>query len=103
MMRIRSIPLVGLVAVACALAIAAPAWASSSSVETYGGAGGNTQAEITAGGSDAPSGPSSSGAVSSGALPFTGADLALAFGGGLVLFAGGVAMARLGSRRVGED
>jgi hypothetical protein len=89
----------GLAVAILALATASPALAgSSASVETYGGAGGTTEANIQGGGGSTS--PSSRSALPSsrGALPFTGTDLALAFAGGLILFAGGVAMARLDSR-----
>jgi hypothetical protein len=104
-MKIRKLvgklPLSGLAVAILALAIASPALAAgSASVETYGGAGGETQANIQGGGGGGSTSPSARGSLRSarGALPFTGTDLALALAGGLVLFAAGVAMARLGSR-----
>jgi hypothetical protein len=77
------------------------AFAANSSVATYAGAGGGTQAQINAGGPTSPGTGSSPGAgVSSpgmgpgaGALPFTGLDLVLAAGGGLLLIGAGAATA----------
>jgi hypothetical protein len=100
-MKIRKLRLGGLAVAILALAIASPALAASSaSVETYGGAAGTTQANIQGGGGGGSTSPSARGALPSarGALPFTGTDLGLALAGGLVLFAGGVAMALLDSR-----
>jgi hypothetical protein len=76
-----------------ALAFASAAVAENSSVETYAGGGGNIQTQV---GSGDPSDPSATGG--SGSLPFTGLDVGLALGGGLVLLAGGVLIARLTPR-----
>jgi hypothetical protein len=97
---VRKLLLSGLALAILALATASPALAAgSAAVQTYGGAGGTTQANIQGGGGGSTSPSSRSDLPSShGALPFTGADVGLALAGGLVLFAGGVAMARLGSR-----
>ena len=83
-----------LAAVACVgvfgLAIAPAALAADSSVDTYAGNGGQvaTQVQAGEGGSATVSDPG-------GSLPFTGFDLALAAGGGLVLLLAGRALALL--------
>ena len=86
---------VGLVVV---LAFAPVAAASNSSVETYGGQGGELAGSVSGGD---PSDPGASGdpASNSSALPFTGLDLELLAGGGLILLLGGVAMARMSRTR----
>jgi len=81
--------LAGLAAIAVlALATAPAALAQSSSVETYGGEGGNTISKVNDPGSG------SGDASATGSLPFTGFDLALAAGGGLLLLGAGVALSR---------
>lgn len=80
------------------LALAPAAFAQSSSVETYGGQAGEVAGIAASGdeGSPPPGGtPSSGTASSSSALPFTGLDVGLLAGGGLMLLLIGVAMARL--------
>lgn len=91
----RRLTLICIATIVAALALA-PAALANSSVRTYAGHGGNTQAQIQAGGGAATD-PSAT-ATSAGALPFTGLDLALAVGGGLVLLLGGISMAVLTSR-----
>ena len=86
--------------VVAALVLASSAMAQS--VETYGGKGGQTQGQL---GGEQPGGNGQPGqAVSAaargdgdggGALPFTGLDLALTLGGGLVLLGVGASMAKL--------
>jgi hypothetical protein len=56
---------------------------------TYNGAGGNVQAQVK--------GTAASNTL--GSLPFTGLDLALIVGGGLVLVIAGVSVRRLASRK----
>jgi hypothetical protein len=71
-----------------ALALAPAALAQSSSVDTYSGQGGNKIAQVK----DPGSGSANTSA--SGSLPFTGFDLILAAGGGLLLLGAGVALSR---------
>jgi hypothetical protein len=80
-----------LAAGALALAFASAAFAENSSVKTYAGGGGNVQTQVASG--EDPSATSDS-----GSLPFTGFDVGLAIGGGLVLLAGGALIARLTPR-----
>jgi hypothetical protein len=77
-----------------ALAFASASFAANSSVETYSGGGGNVQTQVASGGN--PSEPSAT--SDSGSLPFTGFDVGLALGGGLILLAGGALIARLTPR-----
>jgi hypothetical protein len=90
----RKAPLICIATVIAALALA-PSALANSSVTTYAGNGGNAQANIQSGGPGTPSDPS---AKATGALPFTGFDLTLAFGGALLLLAGGASIAALASR-----
>lgn len=78
------------------LAFAPTAMASNSSVETYGGQGGEVAGSVAGGD---PTDPGASASSSSSALPFTGLDVELLAGGGLVLLLGGVAMARMSRTR----
>lgn len=80
------------------LALAPTAMASNSSVETYGGQGGEVAGSVS-GGDPTDPGASADPASSSSALPFTGLDVELLAGGGLVLLLGGVAMARMSRTR----
>ncbi len=83
--------------VVVALALAPAAFANNSSVETYGGQGGDVAGSVAGGG---PTDPGATGAASnSSALPFTGLDLELLAGGGLLLLLGGFGMARMVARR----
>ena len=68
------------------------ALAQNASVKTYGG-GANFTAQVAAQGGSGGSG--SADPVAAGGLPFTGLDLALAFGGGLALLMVGLVLARL--------
>ena len=105
-------------AATAALLLAAPALADESSLQGYGGIGGNVQTEITQGAPSAstPSAPSrkpgapptpSRGGItptttqSTGGrgLPFTGSDLGLLTGVGLLLVASGAGLRRLSERR----
>jgi hypothetical protein len=64
-----------------------------------GGGGGNANGVSGVAGTSESGGAASSNATSgNGVLPFTGMDLALIVGGGLVLLAGGVALSRLVAR-----
>lgn len=83
----------GVSALMVVLALAPAASAQSSSVDTYGGNGGAV-AGVSSGG-----GPGSgTGSSSSGSLPFTGLDVGLIAGGGLVLLLMGIGMARITAR-----
>lgn len=85
-------PFLALVALVMVLALAPSAIAQNSSATTYGGEGGDVVAGSTGDPAD-PSGTASG--SSSGSLPFTGLDLSLLVGGGLVLIGIGVGMARI--------
>jgi hypothetical protein len=87
-------------------AIAAPALADSSSTEGYGGIGGDVLTDIGGAKSPAKAKPKTvpSGAVAgttstpttkSGQLPFTGLDLGLLLGVGLLLVLSGAALRRM--------
>jgi hypothetical protein len=105
-------------AATAALLLAAPALADESSLQGYGGIGGNVQTEITQGAPSAskPSAPPTQGAqpatparggagpttaqtTGGGGLPFTGSDLGLLTGVGLLLIASGAGLRRLSERR----
>jgi hypothetical protein len=106
--RGRRLCLTALASLALALALAPTALAQNSSVETYGGSGGNVQANVQSGAAGGPSGPTVAGAGTSrapsaqssgsGLLPFTGTELGFALAGSVVLLASGVLLARLASR-----
>jgi hypothetical protein len=82
--------------VALALALAPAAWAQSSSVDTYGGQGGGNVAAATQSGGDPSVDPGASADPGdSGSLPFTGMDLALAAGGGILLLGVGATLAAM--------
>jgi hypothetical protein len=80
-----------LVTAILALALAPAAFAQNVSGQGYGGQGAEVAA-VTAGGD--PGDPSSTGSASSGSLPFTGLDVTLLAGGGLLLLLIGVGMSR---------
>ena len=97
---VRKVPLICIAAMVAALALA-PAALASSSVETYAGGGGNTQANVQSGG---PGATDPTASATTGALPFTGFDLTLAFGGALLLLAGGASLAALSrNQRARQD
>lgn len=75
------------------LAFASAGVAQETSVEGYAGVGGETVSGVAAG-----DGAGASGSADDGALPFTGLDLGLALGGGLILLGTGVALSRLVAR-----
>jgi len=87
----RGVALAALAAVCASLMVGAPAaLAQDSSVDTYGGTGGNVVAKV-----DGPTAdPPSTSSQSTGTLPFTGFDLALAGLGGLLLLGVGLALSR---------
>lgn len=79
--------LAALAAISASLMAGAPAaLAQDSSVDTYGGTGGNVVAKVDGPTADPPS--------TAGTLPFTGFDLALAGLGGLLLLGVGFALSR---------
>lgn len=81
------------------LAIAPSASAAGSSVGTYGGNG--SAVAGVASGDDPGSGTGAT--SSSGSLPFTGLDVGLIAGGGLVLLLMGIGMARITPARPSES
>lgn len=99
----------GVTVLALAVALPATASAQSSSVDAYGGDG-NAVVGVSGGGggsngppsSDSGTGPNGSvsgtGANGSGTLPFTGMDVSLLAGGGILLLLIGVGMARITAR-----
>ncbi|MCB0875103.1 MAG: hypothetical protein R2718_08340 [Solirubrobacterales bacterium] len=78
-----------------ALAVAPAAFANNSSVGTYGGQGGEVAGSVAGGEATDPG----TAASNSSALPFTGLDLKLLAGGGLLLLLGGFGMARMAGHR----
>ena len=94
-----SVSMICAIAVIATLAFAPATWGQTST-EGYAGQGGNTLAEVSQGtgpgggpgGGSPPAGPSAEG---SGTLAFTGLDLGLIAGGGLLLLALGAGMARM--------
>lgn len=78
-----------------ALALAPVAHGQGSSVETYGGQGGNVASNVAGGG---PSDASPASSSDSTALPFTGLDVAFLGGGGLLLMLAGALMASVVGR-----
>jgi hypothetical protein len=97
----RRLSIAALVVTIAVLAFAPGAFAQNSSVDTYGGSGGNIQSGISDPGD--PGDPGDPSATDAGSLPFTGLDLGLAAGGGLLLLGLGAGMAMLSSpRRVDE-
>lgn len=91
----RRLSLAALVVTIAALAFAPGALAQNSSVDTYGGSSGNIQSKISDPGD--PGDPSAT-ATDPGSLPFTGLDLGLAAGGGLLLLGVGASVALLNRR-----
>jgi hypothetical protein len=93
------------VVAALMLVLAPVSFGENSSVGTYGGSGGSVAGSVASG--SAGSGPGSAAsptatASSSSGLPFTGFDVALLAGGGLLLVLGGFAMARMVARSESE-
>ena len=74
------------------LIVAPAALAAGSAVETYSGSGGAAAAGVASGANGTAA------ATDPGSLPFTGLDVSLLIGGGLVLVLIGVAVARLARR-----
>jgi hypothetical protein len=91
--RARS-TIVALVVTVAALIGSSAAYAAGSAQQTYGGTGGNVQSGVQAGANHDPRDSQSTARAPSG-LPFTGLDLTLMLGGGLVLLGSGVALSRL--------
>ena len=92
---VKSRMILSTIVMVVALALAPAAFANNSSVGTYGGAGGEVAGSVSGGNATDPG----TAASNSSALPFTGLDLALLAGGGLLLLLGGVGMARMAARR----
>lgn len=86
--------IVALIVTVTALAVSSTAYAGSAQ-NTYGGTGGNVQTDVQRGVND----PQRTGVETAGGLPFTGLDLTMMLGGGLILIASGVALSRLMVRR----
>ena len=105
-MRLGRITVISMVtAVVIAAMTASVALAQNSSVKGYGGKGGATQSALTSGGpgsTNAAGGPTAE-STGSGALPFTGLDIGLALGGGLLLLGAGAAITALTPRRLSTD
>jgi hypothetical protein len=89
--------IVALVLTIAALTASSTAFAAGSAQHTYGGNGGNVQADVQQGAKD-PNGTATASAKTPGGLPFTGLDMTLMLGGGLVLIASGAALGRLAIR-----
>src|SRR6476620_11316123 len=96
--KVRSL-IVALLVTVAALTASTGGDATGCSQHTYGGRGGNVQADIQGGAKD-PQGTQGTVASAStpAGLPFTGLDLALMLGGGLVLVASGLTLSRLATR-----
>ncbi len=77
-----------------ALVVAAPAFAQTASQSGYSGPGGQVQAQIDDE-SNAPVAVTEGGGGGGGSLPFTGLDVALLAGAGLLLAGAGIGMRRL--------
>jgi hypothetical protein len=93
--------IVALVVTIAALVASSAAYATGSAQQTYSGRGGNVQSEVQTGaraGAKDPRGAGTAAAKAPSSLPFTGLDLTLMLGGGLILIASGVALARLAIR-----
>jgi hypothetical protein len=73
------------------LATASVAFAQDPTQSGYGGTGGNIQGGVEGGGTGGGSG--------SGSLPFTGLDLLLLVGAGVLLVAAGLTLRRVGRAR----
>jgi hypothetical protein len=87
--------ILGAAVLVIALALAPAATAQSSSVGTYGGNGGQV-AGVAGGGESANNAVNTSNTA--GSLPFTGMDVGLVVGGGVLLLLAGIGMARLTAR-----
>lgn len=84
------------VVVVIVLTLAPVAHGQGSSVETYGGQGGNVASNVGANGASGAASPASH--SGSSALPFTGLDVAFLGGGGLLLMLAGALMASMVGR-----
>jgi hypothetical protein len=93
---VKSRMILSTVVLTVALALAPAAVADNSSVGTYAGQGGEVAGSVASGGG---AGADPGETANSSALPFTGLDLELLAGGGLLLLLGGFGMARMAARR----
>lgn len=85
-----------LAALVVMLVVAAPAFARTASQNGYSGQGGQVQAQVDdEGATPVAVSDTSGGGGGSGSLPFTGLDIALLAGAGLLLVGAGVGMRRL--------
>ena len=89
--------IVTLVLTVAALTASSNAFAAGSAQHTYAGNGGNVQADVQQGAKD-PNGTATASAKTPAGLPFTGLDLTLMLGGGLVLIASGAMLSRVAIR-----
>lgn len=87
----RRLPLISIAVTIIVMAFAPAALAADSSIETYAGSGGNVQSKIQASDPGTATDPG-------GSLPFTGLDLGLAAGGGLLLLGAGAMVTALAAR-----
>jgi hypothetical protein len=103
MNRVAQHSRLGCALVAICVLLLAPTAIADSSTETFAGQGGGAEARIQRAQAHIQLGQPNDGAsgstAGSGTLPFTGADIALAAMGGLVLVGAGVILARLSERR----
>ena len=91
-MRRTTFTRIAILAVLSVLAIAPSAIAQNSSATTYGGPGGDVESLVDSGANAETGGATADGASG---LPFTGLDLSLAVGGGLILLLTGLGLSRL--------
>jgi hypothetical protein len=78
-----------------ALVVAAPAFAQTASQNGYSGPGGQVQAQVDDEANAPVAVAESGGGGGGGSLPFTGLDVALLAGAGLLLAGAGIGMRRL--------
>lgn len=90
----------GVCILAAVVAVLVLAPAASATVDPYAGIGSGTQGQVAGGGTAGKAAPSvaSEPSDNGSVLAFTGLDVALIAGGGLLLLAGGVGLSRLVAR-----
>jgi hypothetical protein len=91
-MKTRTISIIA--ALVVMLVVAAPAFAQTASQNGYSGQGGQVQAQVDDN-NTTPVAVSGSGGGGGGGLPFTGLDVAMLAGAGLLLGGAGLVMRRL--------